>query len=412
MSARFAASEFAASGPHAPLALEPHLDLQHALEPSDEARNIRPAAQRSAPDPSTVEHGVPGPQEARESFRVTWRRAAILLTAILAAGGVFAALAYPDILPATWRPHPATDASAGAATARAVVPPVTAPAQPAPHTVPGQDSHDALAAATSATGMNDEHLLVRLSTPEPASAASPVVSAVHEDAMPPADHPAGRNEFTPEGDLALLTTPDEDAVQVVRRSDARDDDSLQRAWNALATGQARAALALYRQVLARQPDHIAAQLGEAAALSRLGLPDEATRRYRAVLEREPEHPVARANLLLLRAAAGEAVLEPEVRDLLSEQPSAALYALLGHLRGRDGQWSAAREAFLAAHHLEPDRADYLFNLGVSLEHLGEPDAALANYRRAAGATGANVPASVDAAIIARRIAALSDARAD
>jgi len=406
MSARLAPSDFAAGGPHGVLALEPHLDLQDALEPSAEGRDVRSSARRPPPDLSTAQEGTPAPREGVPS---TWRRLAILLVAIVAACSVLAGLAYPDILPATWRPHPVVEVSAGVSKARPAVPSTPAPVQSTSGAEPARDSHDAVAVVSSATGEGGRNLLVHLSTSDSASGASPVESPVNKEAMPPASNPSSQDESAPEGGLTLLPTTDEDAAQVIRRAEPRDDDSVQRAWDALTAGRPRAALMLYRQVLARQPDHIAAQLGEAAALSRAGLFDEATRRYRAVLERDPEHPVARANLLVLRAAAGETVLEQDVRDILSEQPSAALYALLGHLRARDGQWPAAREAFLAAHHLEADQADHLFNLGVSLEHLGQPDAALAAYRHAARTTGAP-PASIDPAIIARRIAALSDAR--
>jgi tetratricopeptide (TPR) repeat protein len=45
-------------------------------------------------------------------------------------------------------------------------------------------------------------------------------------------------------------------------------------------------------------------------------------------------------------------------------------------------WPQAQQAYFQAHHLEPDNADYAYNLAVSLDHLRQPKLALNFYRRA------------------------------
>jgi len=196
----------------------------------------------------------------------------------------------------------------------------------------------------------------------------------------------------------------------LKKQSPPEDETLHRAWQALANEDPRQALALYRQLLAVRPDWAAARLGEATALARIGLHEEARGTLTALLDADPDNPPARANLLLLRAMSGEPIAEHEVRDVLETLPSADLYALLGHVHGQGARWDLAREAFATAHQLQPDRADHAFNLAVALERLGEPREALALYRRAAGSRLEY--GRIDLALVSRRITVLTDEHGD
>lgn len=408
MSVHLASSDLPGTGSNRSLALEPHLDLQEALRPTADSRGPRSPSPSTQADDSQREREMRDVSQDNEPEHRRWRLLTLPAVAILAAAGVYAAFAYSKYLPApSWKP--ATGGTTGTA---AAPPPAPAPAD-ATHAPPVTEKVATPDASDSAdSSMQRERPSNDAGQPtfESAPHAASAETAPHEAFSPPGPAPLAHDGDTAGHELALVHMPDPEEVRVVRRLTPRQDDTLHRAWQALATGRSRDALAIYRQLLIRQPDHTAAQLGEAAALSRAGLSEEAARRYRSILEREPENLLARANLLLLRAAAGEPVLEQEVQSLVSEQPSADLYALLGHVRARNAQWRLAHDAFQAAHHLQPDQADHLFNLGVSLEHLGEPDTALAFYRRAATANGAGLPTSIDPVVIARRIAVLGHER--
>ncbi len=410
MNAHLASSDLAGNGSNRSLALEPHLDLQEALLPSADSRGPR------SPSPSTQADDTQRERETRdvshdnEPKPVRWRLLTLPIVAILAAGAVYAAFAYSEFLPArSWKRAPVGTSGSAAAPPPTPAPAVQAPAPPVTRKI---ETPDASTSPDSSMQRERPSSAADLRTPASTPYAASAEAALHDAYSPTGPAPPAQDGDRAGHDLALVHIPDPEEARVVRRLTPRQDDTLHRAWQALATGRSRDALAMYRQLLIRQPDHTAAQLGEAAALSRTGLSEEAARRYRSILEREPDNPLARANLLLLRAAAGEPVLEQEVQSLVSEQPSADLYALLGHVRARNAQWRLAHEAFQAAHHLQPDHADHLFNLGVSLEHLGEPDTALTFYRRAATANGAGPATSIDPGVIARRIAVLGNERYD
>ena len=44
--------------------------------------------------------------------------------------------------------------------------------------------------------------------------------------------------------------------------------------------------------------------------------------------------------------------------------------------------AAAQQAYFQAYQMQPDNADYAYNLAIGLEHLGQPKLALTYYRKA------------------------------
>jgi Flp pilus assembly protein TadD len=201
-----------------------------------------------------------------------------------------------------------------------------------------------------------------------------------------------------------------DALASIVRSAVLDDDhALRNAWYALAAGNDREALRLYRSALQRSSVRSDAMLGVAAALTHLGLHDQARRHYLTLLEIEPSNAAARSNLLALRIRTGDSPSEQEILDLIDEEPSDFLYAVLGHIRAAGHRWSDAREAFEIALRLQPDGAVHAFNLAVSLEQLGQVEPALGYYRRAASLSDTTVRPEFDRELLARRITVLSHA---
>lgn len=138
----------------------------------------------------------------------------------------------------------------------------------------------------------------------------------------------------------------------------------------------------YRNVLAREPDSRDAHLGLAALAVRAGTPDVAREHYRELLRRNPKDAVAYAALVELDASRSTDS-ESELKLRLAEQPrSAALHFALANLYAGQERWPLAQQSYFEAQRLVPDEPDYAFNLAVSLEHLGQPRAALEYYRRA------------------------------
>jgi tetratricopeptide (TPR) repeat protein len=171
---------------------------------------------------------------------------------------------------------------------------------------------------------------------------------------------------------------------VVSRGDAAPamNPLLGQAYAELQAGELDQARRDYRQVAAAEPKNVDALLGLAAIAVRIGDNDEATGRYLQVLEIEPRHALAQGGLIALLGRADPAAAESKLRSLISLEPSAYLYFVLGNLYADRSQWAPAQQAYFQAHHLDPANPDYAYNLAVGLEHVSQHKLALGYYRRA------------------------------
>lgn len=153
-----------------------------------------------------------------------------------------------------------------------------------------------------------------------------------------------------------------------------------RAWNANRLDEARR---LYEQVLRNDSRNVDALLGLAAIAARQGQSDRAQQFYLRVLEADPGDVTAQAALINLRGPTDGGHSESRLRTLLAGQPeSPALHFALGNVFARQQRWKEAEHAYFQAYALEPDNADYLFNVAVSLDHLRQDKLAAQYYRLA------------------------------
>jgi len=157
---------------------------------------------------------------------------------------------------------------------------------------------------------------------------------------------------------------------------------LGQAYAALQAGQLDQARRDYGQLASAEPKNVDALLGLAAIAVRIGDNEEATRRYLQVLEIEPRHALAQGGLIALLGRADPSAAESKLRHLISLEPSAYLYFVLGNLYADRSNWAAAQQAYFQAHHLDPANPDYAYNLAVGLEHVSQQNLALGYYRRA------------------------------
>jgi uncharacterized protein HemY len=105
-----------------------------------------------------------------------------------------------------------------------------------------------------------------------------------------------------------------------------------------------------------------------------------------VLEADPANVTAQAALINLRGQSDSGPSESRLKILLASQPeSPSLHFALGNLYARQGRWSEAQQAYFQAYALEPDNADTLFNIAVSLDHLRQNKLAAQYYRMALNA---------------------------
>lgn len=177
---------------------------------------------------------------------------------------------------------------------------------------------------------------------------------------------------------------------------------LEKAYAAWQTGDTAAAERLYRDALTIAPRHPNALSGLGAVLLASDRADEAKPVYARLLALEPDNATAVAALL----GEGQESSVEEIHALIEHHPdSAPLYFALGSAFARDSDWVEARVAFEEAFNRSPLRADYAFNLAVSLDRIGRYGEAESLYHRALELGDGGQ--TVDRAIVVARLNELS-----
>ncbi|MBL8398332.1 MAG: tetratricopeptide repeat protein [Candidatus Accumulibacter sp.] len=232
---------------------------------------------------------------------------------------------------------------------------------------------------TLATGSGESPPLPAALPPSPPkqpSLAAPPLAAAKQAATRPA--PASRP--------AVDDSPTHPANSPLFRSTnprAGADPSLEAAYKAWHANRLDEARRLYEQILRHDPRNVDALLGVAAIAARQGQSDRAQQLYLRVLEADPGDVTAQAALINLRGQSDGGHGESRLRTLLASQPeSPALHFALGNVFARQQRWKEAQQAYFQAYTLEPDNADYLFNVAVSLDHLRQDKLAAQYYRLA------------------------------
>jgi Flp pilus assembly protein TadD len=172
-------------------------------------------------------------------------------------------------------------------------------------------------------------------------------------------------------------------MNIVRSQD-RDTitPTLLDAYQAYQRGDYTTASQGYREVLNRDSRNRDALLGLAAIAQQRNQDETAQYYYRQVLVIDPRDPVAQGAMSAYGANNG-ADTESQLKQRLSEQPrSGALNYALGNVFSEQSRWAEAQQAYFNAHTLEPSNAQYIYNLAVSLDHLGQSKVAAQHYQQA------------------------------
>ena len=129
-------------------------------------------------------------------------------------------------------------------------------------------------------------------------------------------------------------------------------------------------------------------------------------KYQSILADNPNDSMALTSLISVANIDPEAG-ESQLKSLLRQQPETAyLYFALGNMYGNQQRWSEAQNAYFNALHLNASDPDYAYNLAVSLEHLGKPQAAVTYYQRALD-NSRDLRANFDRQLVRQRIGVLA-----
>ena len=209
-------------------------------------------------------------------------------------------------------------------------------------------------------------------------------------------------------DAPLKSTEKPAAIKLTSKTSlSAVDPTLLSAYRAFSQGDYSAAQQQYRQVLQQDARNVDALLGMAAIAQHQDRDADAAGWYQKVLEIEPRNIIALTATMTPQTNGDAFALENRIKGLLVQQPEAAsLYAALGNLYAGQGQWLAAQGAYFDACRFDPLNADYLFNLAISLDHLGKSKLALKQYEHALDLVNKNGATSPDKVQLVARIQAL------
>ena len=168
---------------------------------------------------------------------------------------------------------------------------------------------------------------------------------------------------------------------------AKSSEKVAEAYEAYRANEFTAARELYEQALAIRPQDTNALNGLAALALRENDKERAHEYYSKALKLDPNNATAKTAIFQIEGGVGNRVTESQLKLLLDEggDPGAINFAL-GTLYSRHTRWNDAQLAFFEAVRHRPNNPDYLYNLAVSLDQIGQHQAAKDFYQQALAAS--------------------------
>jgi Flp pilus assembly protein TadD len=167
--------------------------------------------------------------------------------------------------------------------------------------------------------------------------------------------------------LALL------APYVSAEQDSSPESLYKQATEADDHGDVQKAIALYQELLKKQPASVEARTNLGVALAKMGRYDEATAQYREALKRDPKNPVVRLNLALSQYKQADfQAAATGLQDLRKDHPEIqqSLY-LLADCYLRLGRNSEVVELLEPAYRAHPEDRAIDYALGTALLREGK-----------------------------------------
>ena len=185
-----------------------------------------------------------------------------------------------------------------------------------------------------------------------------------------------------ETDELVVDSPGSIVVKVQQQS-PRAESNLQMAYGLLQQQNYVAASRYYQRALHSQPNNVDALLGMAVSAEELG--DKATARtyYQKVLALDNANVYAGNGLVRQEQSQFPAEKESSYKALLDKNPDLAeTHAELANFYAGQERWHEAQQAYFDAVDKDPENPEYVYNLAISLDHLGKSAVAKRYYEQA------------------------------
>ena len=182
---------------------------------------------------------------------------------------------------------------------------------------------------------------------------------------------------------------------------------LSQAFKAYKDGHYDAAKSIYEGILKNDPDNRDVHLGLAAIAINKNDRKSAYSHYVHLLELNPLDTLAMSSLIALSNSADPLKDESAIKLLIQRDDDIPhLYFILGNLYAKQERWADAQQAFFDAYRLDTTNSDYVLNLAVSLDQMGQYSSAL-DYYKSAIELSVDSSTNFNTAIVNKRITALS-----
>ncbi len=197
------------------------------------------------------------------------------------------------------------------------------------------------------------------------------------------------------------------SIQKTKKADPVSE-KLDAAWLSYESGRYEEAKNIYREVLTIEKNNRDALLGLGAIAVIQKNNTEAKEIYLSILEQDPRDSMATAALAGLHDESTLKSDEEYLLAVLKKNPGAQhLSFALGNNYAQQKRWKFAQKYYFDAWQSDPENADYLFNLAVSMDQLNKLEQAINFYRNSLN-KAENKQVSFSREAVKKRITELSE----
>jgi Tfp pilus assembly protein PilF len=192
-----------------------------------------------------------------------------------------------------------------------------------------------------------------------------------------------KSSQTPEGSVATSVKHEEMGIKIEVKAPSMDMNyELEKAYNATASGQSETAMAIYKSILANDPDNKSALFGLGTLYHRAGQLDAARKLYSKLLSLEPNHRDALNNFLVLMSDEAPEAALAQLSALEKRDPKfSPIPAQMAIIYQKMGDMDKASEKMFRAIDLAPENLVYRYNLAIMLDKQQKYDEAGKLYRQ-------------------------------
>lgn len=164
------------------------------------------------------------------------------------------------------------------------------------------------------------------------------------------------------------------------KSTPKQNIMISEAFKAYQSGQFDSAERLYRNVLQADPENRDVHLGLAALAINKGDRESAYAHYLKLLDMNPADALAMSSLISLSNNSDPIKDESVIKTLIHKEGKLPyLYFALGNVYAKQLRWAEAQQAFFNAYSADSTNPDYVLNLAISLDKIGQYATALDFY---------------------------------